>query len=168
MWQVWPRRKRPLRRNALATGPDVATGDEEAAEEGAGDGDTGVPTESDDEADIRPATRAATSRVSSAGTGKRKRTRSGGGKSGRAGPTDTRSYLHASRGACLRYLCLYAYLVKYRDLTESNRGGLRELRDFAATVIGWCDGTADVAHGEWLEALTLDEALVTMHEIQQV
>ncbi len=154
--------------DALNTGLDVTTGDGEAAEEGAGDGDAGVPTESDDEGDVRPATRAAKSRLSSAGTRKLKRARSGAGKSGRAGPTDARSYLRASRGACLRYLCLYAYLVKYRDLTEGDRGSLREPQDFAATVVGWCDGTADAAYGEWLETLTVDEARATMHEIQQV
>ncbi len=60
---------------------------------------------------------------------------------------DARPDLRKARGACLRYLCLYAFLVKVRRVTGDDRKKLCLVRDVAAAVVKWCDsadGEADL------------------------
>jgi hypothetical protein len=59
--------------------------------------------------------------------------------------------LRAGRGACLRYLCLYAYMVKVRHVSGDDRKLLRLYRDVAAAVVKWCDSADGKADAGVLE-----------------
>ncbi len=70
---------------------------------------------------------------------------------------DARPDLRAGRGACLRYLCLYAYMVKVRHVSGDDWKKLCLFRDVAAAVVKWCDSADGEANLGLLDSLTVSE-----------